>query len=105
DSVESHPQSSHVVHAVPNLEHMDLEATDTSTHQNPKQTDEEFTTTAYPNVQENLKLPSEDQVILKEPASSTVTMSSLQKLEKEFSFTDQFFMEKQQEEEPWKTNV
>ncbi|GJR77008.1 hypothetical protein Tco_0089373 [Tanacetum coccineum] len=27
---------------------------------------EEFTTTAYPNVQENLKLPIDDQVILEE---------------------------------------
>ncbi|GJX17507.1 retrovirus-related pol polyprotein from transposon TNT 1-94 [Tanacetum coccineum] len=39
--------------------------------------DEEFTTTAYPSVQENLKLPTEDHVILKEPASSTRTLSSL----------------------------
>ncbi|GJV63990.1 retrovirus-related pol polyprotein from transposon TNT 1-94 [Tanacetum coccineum] len=29
--------------------------------QKPEQIDEEFTTTAYPNVQENLKLPTEDQ--------------------------------------------
>ncbi|GKA71822.1 retrovirus-related pol polyprotein from transposon TNT 1-94 [Tanacetum coccineum] len=35
-------------------------ATDASTQQNPKQMDEEFTITAYPNVQENLKLPTED---------------------------------------------
>ncbi|GKE52729.1 hypothetical protein Tco_1487885 [Tanacetum coccineum] len=46
---ESQPQSSHVVHAGPNLEHMDLEAPDDSTQQNTKQMDEEFTTTAYPN--------------------------------------------------------
>ncbi|GKB86116.1 hypothetical protein Tco_0958388 [Tanacetum coccineum] len=50
DAAESQPQSSHVVHAGPNLEHMDLEATDASTQQNPEQMDEEFTTTAYPNV-------------------------------------------------------
>nr|GEY97004.1 hypothetical protein [Tanacetum cinerariifolium] len=74
----SQPQSSHVVHAGPNLEHMDLEATDTSTQQNYKQMDEEFTTTAYPNAQKNLKLPSKDPVILKEPASSTGTLSSLE---------------------------
>nr|GFA11496.1 hypothetical protein [Tanacetum cinerariifolium] len=54
---------------------------------------------------ENLKLPSEDPVILEEPASSTETLSSLQKLEKELSFADQFFVEKQQEEEPRKTNA
>nr|GFB29964.1 hypothetical protein [Tanacetum cinerariifolium] len=56
--------------------------------------DEDFTTTAYPNVQENLKLPSEDLVILEEPASSTGTLSSLQNLEKELSFTNQFFVSK-----------
>nr|GEW36478.1 hypothetical protein [Tanacetum cinerariifolium] len=52
-------------------------ATDASTPQNPEQMDEEFTTTAYPNVQENLKLPSEDPVILDEPASSTGTLNNL----------------------------
>nr|GEV08065.1 retrovirus-related Pol polyprotein from transposon TNT 1-94 [Tanacetum cinerariifolium] len=52
------------------------EAIDASTQQNPEQMDEEFTTTAYLNVQENLKLPSEDP----------------------------FFMEKQQEKELGKTN-
>ncbi|GJW26504.1 hypothetical protein Tco_0040315, partial [Tanacetum coccineum] len=29
--------------------------------------DEEFTTTAYPNVQENLKLPTEDQFLEEKP--------------------------------------
>nr|GEZ80861.1 hypothetical protein [Tanacetum cinerariifolium] len=67
--------------------------------------DKEFTTTAYLNVQENVKLPSEDLVIPKEPASSTGTLSSLQNLEKELSFADQFFMKKQQEEKPGKTNA
>nr|GFD35640.1 hypothetical protein [Tanacetum cinerariifolium] len=80
DAVGSQPQSSHVVHAGPNLEPLDLEATDASPLQNPKQLDEEFTTTAYPNVQENLKLPSEDSVIPEEPTSSTRTLSSLQAL-------------------------
>nr|GFB06204.1 hypothetical protein [Tanacetum cinerariifolium] len=80
-------------------------ATDASTRQNPKQMDEKFTTIAYPNVQENLKLPSEDSVIPEEPARSTGTLSSLQNLEKELSFTYQLFMEKQQEEEPGKTNA
>ncbi|GJQ89180.1 hypothetical protein Tco_0000319 [Tanacetum coccineum] len=50
DAVESQPQSSHVVPAGPNLEHMDLEATDASTQQKPEQMDEEFTTTAYLNI-------------------------------------------------------
>ncbi|GKC76289.1 hypothetical protein Tco_1127063 [Tanacetum coccineum] len=105
DAAESQPQPSHVVHAGPNLEHMDLETTNALTQQKPEQMDEEFTTTAYPNVQENLKLLIEDHVILEEPASSTGTLSSLQNLDKDLSFTGQFFMEKPQEEEPGKTNV
>ncbi|GJU97390.1 hypothetical protein Tco_1326661 [Tanacetum coccineum] len=105
DAVESQPQSSHVVHAGPNLEHMDFEATDASTQQNTEQIDEEFTITAYPNVQENLKLPTEDQVILEDPTSSTGTLSSLQNLNKELSFTNQFLEEKPHEDEPKKTNI
>ncbi|GJR71292.1 hypothetical protein Tco_0083657 [Tanacetum coccineum] len=77
DAAESQPQSSHVVHAGPNLEHMDSEATDASTQQNPEQMDED----------------------------STGTLSSLQNLDKELSFTNQFFIEKPQEEEPEKTNT
>ncbi|GJX89760.1 hypothetical protein Tco_0343086 [Tanacetum coccineum] len=89
----------------PNLEHMDLEASDTSTQPNTEQMDEEFTTTAYPNVQENLKLPTEGEVRLEEPASSAGTLSSLQNLDKELSFTNQFLAEKSQEDEPEKTNI
>ncbi|GKD07114.1 hypothetical protein Tco_1186799 [Tanacetum coccineum] len=61
----------------PNLEHMDLEATDASTQQNPEQMDED----------------------------STRTLSSRQNLDKELSFTNQFFIEKPQEEELEKTNT
>ncbi|GJV61168.1 retrovirus-related pol polyprotein from transposon TNT 1-94 [Tanacetum coccineum] len=103
DVAVSQPQPSHVVHTGPNLEHMDAEVTDSSIQQNPEQMDEEFTTTAYPNVQENLKLPTEDQVRLEEPANSAGTLSSLQNLDKEFSFTNQFLEEKSQEDEPEKT--
>ncbi|GJR41050.1 hypothetical protein Tco_1216734 [Tanacetum coccineum] len=85
---ESQLQTSRVVHAGPNLERMDLETSDASTQQKPEQMDEEFTTTTYLNVQENLKLPTEDQVILEEPTSSTGTLSSLQNLDKDLSFTD-----------------
>nr|GEY01001.1 hypothetical protein [Tanacetum cinerariifolium] len=68
------------------------QAIDALTQQNPEQIDEEFTTTAYLNVQENLKLPFKDPMILEEPASSTGTLSSLQILEKELKFTNQFFV-------------
>nr|GEZ59585.1 hypothetical protein [Tanacetum cinerariifolium] len=65
--------------------------------QNPEQIDEEFTTTAYPNVQENLKLPTEDQLIFEDPASSTGTLSSLQNLDTELSFTNQLHSQHQQQ--------
>ncbi|GKB99061.1 hypothetical protein Tco_0985198 [Tanacetum coccineum] len=104
DVAASQPPSSHVVHAGPKLKHMDLEAFDTSIQPNPEQMDEEFTTTAYPSVQENLKLPTEGKVRLEEPASSAGTLSSLQHLDKELSFADQFLVEKSQEDEPEKTN-
>ncbi|GJW32713.1 hypothetical protein Tco_0052745 [Tanacetum coccineum] len=84
---------------------MDLGTSDASTQQKHEQMDEEFTTTAYPNVQGNLKLLTKDHVILEEPASSTRTLSSLQNLDKDLSFTDQFFVDKPQEEEPGKTNA
>ncbi|GJR99009.1 reverse transcriptase domain-containing protein [Tanacetum coccineum] len=105
DAAASQPLSSHVIHAGPNLEHMNLEASDTSIQPNPKQMDEEFTTTAYPNVQENLKLLTKSEVRLEELASSTRILSSLQNLDKELSFADQFLMEKSQEDEPEKTNT
>ncbi|GJV32827.1 copia protein [Tanacetum coccineum] len=58
-----------------------------------------------PSHVENLKLLTEDQVILEEPASSTGTLSSLQNLDNDLSFTDQFFVEKPYKEEPGKTNA
>ncbi|GJR08677.1 retrovirus-related pol polyprotein from transposon TNT 1-94 [Tanacetum coccineum] len=104
DAVEAQPQTGHVVHDVPNLEHMDVEATDASSQQSSEHLDKEFTTTASLNVQENLKLPTEEQVRLEEPTSSVGTMSSLQHLDKDLSFTNQFLAEKSQEDEPEKTN-
>ncbi|GKB80875.1 hypothetical protein Tco_0947770 [Tanacetum coccineum] len=54
---------------------------------------------------ENLKLPTEGEVRLEEPASSAGTLSSLQNLDKELSFADQFLVDKSQEDEPEKTNT
>nr|GFA48241.1 hypothetical protein [Tanacetum cinerariifolium] len=73
---------------------MDLEATDVSTQPHLELMDEGFTASAYPKVQENLKLTVEKQVILEEPASSTGTLSSLQHLAKDLSFGDLFFNDK-----------
>ncbi|GJY95686.1 hypothetical protein Tco_0512047 [Tanacetum coccineum] len=105
DAAVSQPPSSHGVHAGPNLEHMNLEASDTSIQPNPEQIDEEFTTTAYLNVQENLKLPTEGEVRLEEPTSSVGTLSSLQNLDKELSFTNLFLVDKSHEDEHEKTNI
>ncbi|GKA37316.1 integrase, catalytic region, zinc finger, CCHC-type containing protein, partial [Tanacetum coccineum] len=105
DAAASQPPSSHVVLAGPDFEHMNLEASDTSLQPNPEQMDEEFTATAYPNVQENLKLPTKGEVRLEEPASFPGTLSSLQNFDKELSFTNKFFSEKSQEDKPEKTNI
>ncbi|GJU78656.1 retrovirus-related pol polyprotein from transposon TNT 1-94 [Tanacetum coccineum] len=75
DVAESQPQSSHVVHAGPNLKHMDFKVT---------------------NAQLNKTL---------KPASSAGTLSSLQNIDKELSFTNQFLVEKSQEDEPDKSNT
>ncbi|GKC48375.1 hypothetical protein Tco_1066097 [Tanacetum coccineum] len=93
------------VHAGPNLEHTDAEATNATSQPQPGQMDEEFTATAYPNVQENLKLTVDDPVIPEEPASSTGTLSSLQHLAKDFSFGDQFFNDKPPEANNEKTTA
>nr|GEY06132.1 hypothetical protein [Tanacetum cinerariifolium] len=105
DDAASQPLPSPVVHVGPNLKHMDLEVTDVSTQAHPEQMDEGFSATAYPKVQENLKLMVEEQVILEEPASSTGTLSSLQHLTKDLSFGDLFFNEKPLEADNEKTTT
>ncbi|GKE33114.1 hypothetical protein Tco_1452436 [Tanacetum coccineum] len=105
DVVESQPLSTPGVHAGPNLEHTYAEATDGTSQPQPRQMDEEFTTTAYPNIQENLKLTVDEPVIPEEPASSTGTLSSLQHLAKDFSFGDQFFNDKPSEADNEKTTA
>ncbi|GJU74901.1 hypothetical protein Tco_1266306 [Tanacetum coccineum] len=73
---QSQPPSSHVVHAGPNLKHVDLKASDTSIQPNPEQMNEEFTTTAYLNVQENLKLPTEGEAPLPTLTATTTTTTT-----------------------------
>ncbi|GKF93670.1 hypothetical protein Tco_0283370, partial [Tanacetum coccineum] len=105
DAGESQTPSSHVVHARPNLDHMDSRIAKASSQPNTEQIDDEFTATAYPKVQENLKLPIEGEVRLEEPASSAGTLSSMKNLDKDLSFIDQFLVEKSQEDEPEMTNT
>nr|GEY47704.1 hypothetical protein [Tanacetum cinerariifolium] len=69
-----------VVHAGSDREHMDLDVADVTPQPSTEQLDKGFTATAYPKVQENLKLTVEEQVLLEDPASSSGTLSSLQHL-------------------------
>ncbi|GJZ91823.1 hypothetical protein Tco_0663888 [Tanacetum coccineum] len=103
DVVESQHLSTPGVHDGPNREHTDVESTNATSQPQPRQMDEEFTATAYPNVQENLKLTVDEPVILEEPASSIGTLSSLQHLAKDFSFGNQFFDDKPSEADNEKT--
>nr|GEV33838.1 hypothetical protein [Tanacetum cinerariifolium] len=83
-----------VVHAGSDRKHMDLDVTKASPQPSTEQLDEGFLTTAYPKIQESLKLAVEEQVLLEEPASSSGTLSSLHHLSRDISFGDQFFSDK-----------
>nr|GEV28464.1 hypothetical protein [Tanacetum cinerariifolium] len=93
----SQPLPSLVVHAGSDLEHIDLDVTDVPAQPHPEQMDERLIETAYPKVQENLKLTVEEHVILEELASSSGTLSSLQHLTKDLNFGDLFFSDKPSE--------
>ena len=81
---------------------MNLEASGATSQPIPEQMDEEFTKIVYPSVQENLKLTTEGGERLEEPAYSAEILSSLQQIDKELSFADQFLEEKPQDDEPEK---
>nr|GEU77385.1 integrase, catalytic region, zinc finger, CCHC-type, peptidase aspartic, catalytic [Tanacetum cinerariifolium] len=97
DGNEDRSIPSPVVHAGSDREHMDLDATDVSPQPSTEQLDEGFLATAYPKIQESLKLAVEEQVLLEEPASSSGTLSSLHHLSRDISFGDQFFSDKPSE--------
>ncbi|GKD54740.1 hypothetical protein Tco_1288127 [Tanacetum coccineum] len=97
DVAESQPLPTPSVLAGPNLEHSDVEIIDPSSQPQPEHMDEGFTATAYPEVQENLKLTVDEQMIPEEPVSSTGTLSSLRHLTKDFSYGDQFIDDKPSE--------
>ncbi|GJT94607.1 hypothetical protein Tco_1090125 [Tanacetum coccineum] len=105
DVAESLPLPTPSVLAGPNLEHSDVEIIEPSSQPQPENMDEGFTATAYPDVQENLKLTVAEQMIPEEPVSSTGTLSSLQHLAKDFSFGDQFLNDKPSEADNEKTTA
>ncbi|GJW62607.1 hypothetical protein Tco_0111942 [Tanacetum coccineum] len=80
-------------------------STDASSQPQPEHMDEGFIATAYPEVQENLKLTVDEQMIPEEPVSSTGMLSSLQHLTKDFSYGDQFIDDKPSEANSEKTTT
>ncbi|GJU57500.1 hypothetical protein Tco_1235266 [Tanacetum coccineum] len=66
---------------------------------------EDFIATIYPAVHENLKHTTKEQVHIKNPPSSSRTLSSMKNLENAFTFGDQFINDKSTKEEPGKANV
>ncbi|GJU87765.1 hypothetical protein Tco_1295311 [Tanacetum coccineum] len=105
DVAKSQPLPTLSVLAGPNLEHSDVKITDPSSQPQPEHMDEGFIATAYPEVQENLKLTVDEQMIPEEPVSSTGTLSSLQHLTKDFSYGDQFIDDKPSEANYEKTTA
>ncbi|GKA29540.1 hypothetical protein Tco_0715785 [Tanacetum coccineum] len=83
----------------PGKEHVAL------TGPNPEHMDEDFYATAYPKVHENLKLRNDEHVILENPKSSFVTLSSMKNLDETDNFGDQFLNDKPTEDDQEKTNV
>nr|GEW40740.1 retrovirus-related Pol polyprotein from transposon TNT 1-94 [Tanacetum cinerariifolium] len=91
---DEQPMPSPVVHIRSDHKHMHLEVADVSPQPSTEQMDKGFTAMAYLKVQENLKLTVEEQVLLKELASTSRTLSSMQHLSKDISFKDLFFSDK-----------
>ncbi|GJR47168.1 hypothetical protein Tco_1315271 [Tanacetum coccineum] len=86
---DSGPGEEHVALAGPNLERMD----------------EDFYATAYPKVHENLKLRTDEHVILENPKSSSATLSSMKNLDETDNFGDQLLNDKPTKDDQEKTNV
>ncbi|GJV76253.1 hypothetical protein Tco_1507837 [Tanacetum coccineum] len=72
---------------------------------NPKHMDDEFLTTAYPKVHENLKLITDERVIEENPESHSGSMSSMKNLDDTYNFGDQFLYDKPTEDDQEKSKV
>ncbi|GJQ93332.1 hypothetical protein Tco_0004471 [Tanacetum coccineum] len=68
-------------------------------------THEEFMARVYPDVHESLKFPADEHVILKEPLSSSGTLSSMKNLDDAYTIGDQFINDKSTEDELGKLNM
>ncbi|GJS14337.1 hypothetical protein Tco_0408809 [Tanacetum coccineum] len=72
---------------------------------NPKPTHDDFMANVYPNVYESLKFLADEHVILEDPLSSSVTLSSMKNLDDAYTIGDQFLNDKSTKDEPGKLNV
>nr|GFA22942.1 hypothetical protein [Tanacetum cinerariifolium]GFA23047.1 hypothetical protein [Tanacetum cinerariifolium] len=66
----------------------------------PEPTHDEFMAELYPKVQESLKLPADEHVILEEPLSLSRTLSSIKNLNDTYTIRDQFINDKSTKDEP-----
>ncbi|GKC57000.1 hypothetical protein Tco_1084598, partial [Tanacetum coccineum] len=71
----------------------------------PEPTHDEFIVDLYPKVQESLKFPADEHVILEDPLSSTGSLSSMKNLEDAYAIGDKFINDKSTDDEPGKLNV
>nr|GEW90721.1 hypothetical protein [Tanacetum cinerariifolium] len=114
DDVVSQPLPSPVVHAGPNLEHMDLEATVVLTQPHPKEIDEGFTVTAYPKrldshgarlyTLENLDIPHQVSKAVDEIVTDAVDWAIQALLRKRFKDLSEADMKKILHQRMWETN-
>ncbi|GJW43879.1 hypothetical protein Tco_0072678 [Tanacetum coccineum] len=72
---------------------------------NPEPMHKDFIATVYPKVHKSLKHPTEEHVFLKNPLSSSGTLSLIKNLDDAFTFGDQFINDKSLEDEPGKAIV
>ncbi|GJS19866.1 hypothetical protein Tco_0448498 [Tanacetum coccineum] len=71
----------------------------------PEPMHDEFMANVYPNVQESLKFPADEHVILEEPLSLSGTLSLMKNLDDAYTIGDQFLNDKSSEDESGKLNV
>ncbi|GJX90656.1 hypothetical protein Tco_0343982 [Tanacetum coccineum] len=71
----------------------------------PEPTHKEFMANLYPKVQESLKFPADEHVILEGPLSSIGTLSSMKNLEDAYAIGDQFINDKSTKDKLGKLNV
>ncbi|GJR72068.1 retrovirus-related pol polyprotein from transposon TNT 1-94 [Tanacetum coccineum] len=83
----------------PGISHVALAGRD------PEPAYDKFMATLYPKVQESLKFPVDEHVILEDPLSSTGTLSLMKNLEDAYAIGDQFINDKSTEDERGKLNV